>query len=96
MKTVYEDFYKVHGCAAGRCDCEKNIGNCNALAESLCHEVKDCNDCMLENVGLARGYVPFQCSLEIMMPDASLVNGTVFPCLVKPYKKDLRRGNNGC
>ena len=96
MKAVYEDFYKVHGCANGRCECEKNDKNCDALAESLCHEVKECNDCMLENVGLAKGYVPYQCDLDVMMPDVSLINGTVFAGLVKPYKKDLRRVNNGC
>ena len=101
MKAVYDDFYKIHGCANGRCECEKNDKCCDVLAEKLCYEVSECNDCLLENIGLARAYVPFQCDIDVMTPDSSLVNGTAFARLVKPYKKDMckdqtRRGNRGC
>jgi len=101
MKAVYEDFYKIHGCDYDRCDCKKNDRNCDVLSAGLCHETNECNDCMLENVGLARAYVPYQCDLDVMTKEASLVHGTVFARLVKPYKKDMacdknRRCANGC
>jgi len=101
MKAVYEDFYKIHGCAAGRCECEKSNKNCDVLAENLCLNVNECNDCMLENPGLASAYVPYQCDFDVMTKESSLVHGTVFAKLVKPYKKETcpeqtRRVKNGC
>jgi hypothetical protein len=94
MRTVYEDFYKIHGCAKDKCSCNnkdcscgKNKEKCDMLQEELCFEISDCNDCVIENVGMAQAYIPFQTEFNPMEPCCSLMYGTVFPCLVQPYNK---------
>ena len=98
MKTVYEDFYKIHGCGNSACG-TKSDKMCDALADRLCFEPSECNDCLLESVGLAQAVVPYQTDLDVMDAQCSLVHGTVFSKLVRPYKKDMshmkmRRCNN--
>lgn len=45
----------------------------------------DCNDCMLERVGLSQAYVPYQNYETLFAPEQGLVCGTAFPSLVMPY-----------
>ncbi len=45
----------------------------------------DCNTCVLEAIGLAQAYVPYQPDGKTMGLEQSLVCGTAFPGLVKPY-----------
>jgi hypothetical protein len=45
----------------------------------------DCNSCVIDAIGLAQAYVPYQPEAATMAAEQSLVCGTVFPSLVKPY-----------
>ena len=47
----------------------------------------DCNSCIIDKIGLAAAYVPYQEKSVLMESDKSLTCGTVFPELVMPYKK---------
>ena len=44
----------------------------------------------ITNVRLATAYVPFQKFCATMSPVKSLIEGTIFPELVSPYKKGPR------
>ncbi len=92
MKEVYEDFYKIHSCNTSTCENLKNDSTCSALAETLCVDTIECNDCLLDTVGLAQAYVPYQTDLDVMEADCSLVLGTAFKQLVKPHKKFMNGG----
>ena len=45
----------------------------------------NCNDCVLESVGLSQAYVPYQNYETLFAPEQGLVCGTAFPSLVMPY-----------
>lgn len=45
----------------------------------------DCNACVIDAIGLAQAYVPYQPDATTMGLEQSLVCGTAFPSLVKPY-----------
>jgi len=47
----------------------------------------DCNTCVLEAIGLAQAFVPFQPDGVPMGLEQSLICGTAFEGLVKPYVK---------
>ena len=49
--------------------------------------VTDCNTCVLQSIGLAQAFVPFQPNANTMDKEQSLVCGTAFPDLVQPYVK---------
>lgn len=49
--------------------------------------VLDCNSCVLQSIGLAQAFVPFQPNANTMDKEQSLVCGTAFPDLVQPYVK---------
>lgn len=51
--------------------------------------VADCNNCIVEKVGLAQAYVPFQMDFDLMEENRSLACGTAFPELVSPYRKNM-------
>ena len=91
MRILYDDFYKIHGCAKDNCNngcsCNTTSEKCSDLANTLSHEISDCNNCVLDHTGLAQVYVPFQENFEIMEGCCSLMYGTVFPCLVQPYER---------
>lgn len=55
--------------------------------------VMDCNRCVIERIGLAQAFVPFQPNANAMEPEQALVCGTAFPDLSMPYVKgsDLLR-----
>ena len=46
---------------------------------------EDCNTCVIDAIGLAQAYVPYQPDAVTMAAEQSLVCGTAFPSLVKPY-----------
>ncbi len=45
---------------------------------------------VLENVKLARAYVPFQKLCATFSPAAALTKGTIFPPLWDNYRKDMK------
>lgn len=49
--------------------------------------VMDCNTCVIEAIGLAQAFVPFQPDGVPMGLEESLICGTAFAGLVKPYAK---------
>ena len=49
--------------------------------------VIDCNTCVLQSIGLAQAFVPFQPNGKTMELEQSLVCGTAFADLVHPYIK---------
>ncbi len=49
----------------------------------------NCNDCVLERVGLSQAYVPYQNYEALFAPEQSLVCGTAFPSLVMPYTQGM-------
>lgn len=60
--------------------------------------VANCNDCVLEDVGLAQAYVPYQNYETLFAPEQGLVCGTAFPSLVMPYTQGMnlkRYGREG-
>lgn len=46
-----------------------------------------CNACVLDKIGLAQAYIPYQTTLNIMGEARSLACGTIFSDLVSPYRK---------
>ena len=97
MKEVYEDFYKIRGCHKNTCGLGAKEMMCDTLAEEFCFEPIECNDCLLETLGLSTAYAPYQPYEDIMTPQCSLYYGTVFAQLVKPHKKDMNmRQKGGC
>lgn len=46
-----------------------------------------CNQWVIDRVGLAQAYVPYQNTFNTMSEDKSLACGTIFSELVQPYKK---------
>lgn len=51
-----------------------------------------CNECVIQKVGLAQAYVPYQATFNVMNPERSLCNGTAFQELISPYKKGTGLG----
>jgi hypothetical protein len=98
MKESYGNYYKIFGCACKGCGCnEKNkcegrtagaeAALCENAKDQFCFEPVDCNDSLIEMIGLADAYVPYQTEFSLMSPEKSLVCGTVFAGLVIPYKR---------
>lgn len=48
---------------------------------------QECNDCVIQMVGLSQAYVPMQSTMNLMTPETSLCNGTAFRELVNHYRK---------
>lgn len=67
-------------CGQNRCN-----QNCPAVDDNM--GVISCNDCVLQAIGLAQAFVPFQPNAVTMDKEQSLVCGTAFPDLVQPYVK---------
>lgn len=59
------------------------------VSPKLCDNmaVLDCNTCVLQSIGLAQAFVPFQPNANTMEPAQSLICGTAFSDLVMPYVK---------
>jgi len=87
----YEDYYTAFGCQKRKdteeCKCVKSKFEdaCAITPDDFCYEVLECNDCVMEHVGLAQAYVPYQTDFTIFSQEESLACGTVFPQLVIPY-----------
>ena len=47
----------------------------------------DCNTCVIQSIGLAQAFVPFQPNANTMDLDQSLICGTAFADLVYPYTR---------
>ncbi len=50
-------------------------------------EQKDCNDWLIDRIGLAQAYVAPQPNADTMSQEQSLICGTAFGDLVQPYKQ---------
>lgn len=57
------------------------------VTEFVSDDYQDCNNCVMNMVGLAQAYVPFQGKYTLLSECRSLLNGTVFQQLVMPYKE---------
>lgn len=99
MTEKYEDFYKVFGCRINRpctadkdckspCAADKECKNpCANTVMDFCYEPAECNDCIIEHVGYAQAYVPYQEDITLLSPEEAVACGTVFPMLVQPYRR---------
>ncbi len=97
MKQVYDEYYRIFSCnkTNKNCECPKKEDPCENTPE-FCYEIADCNDCIIERVGLSEAYVPYQTDFDIMETDESLVLGTTFKNLVIPYKKTSHKMGRCC
>ncbi|MCJ7854968.1 spore coat associated protein CotJA [Lachnospiraceae bacterium NSJ-143] len=88
MKQVYDEYYKIFSCRNNKnCGCQKCPDPCDMTPDDFCYEPADCNDCIIERVGLSEAYVPYQTDFDLMDPEESLMLGTAFKNLVIPYSK---------
>lgn len=71
---------------------ENTRGNCTKGATSMADFDNDCNACVINMIGLAQAYVPFQVELNKMSPSKSLILGTTFADLSQPYVKGTGLG----
>ncbi|MEA5084101.1 MAG: spore coat associated protein CotJA [Lachnospiraceae bacterium] len=91
MTQNYQDYYMAFGCQKQKynedCKCVKSRVEdaCAMTPEDFCYEVLDCNDCVMEHVGLAQAYVPYQTEFKTFSQEDGLACGTIFPQLVIPY-----------
>lgn len=46
-----------------------------------------CNSCVIQHVGMAQAYVPYQEDFSVMSLEQSLACGTAFPVLSMPYQR---------
>lgn len=94
MKQVYDEFYKITGCRRMEkdCSCGKHPDPCDITPEDFCYEPADCNDCIIERIGLSEAYVPYQTDFDIMEADKALMLGTAFKNLVIPYRETMMGG----
>lgn len=90
MKQVYDEFYKIFGCNTS-CGGKKCPDPCDISPDNFCFEPADCNDCIIERIGLAEAYVPYQTDISLMEPEKSLELGTAFEELVIPYTRTLKQ-----
>ncbi|MCI1959742.1 MAG: spore coat associated protein CotJA [Clostridia bacterium] len=106
MKETYGNYYKIFGCACKNCGCdEKPIPRAvSGAQDTLCEDAKsqfyfepaDCNDCIIERVGFADAYVPYQTEFAVMCPEKSLVCGTAFAVLAMPYTRSVCNSDSSC
>lgn len=96
MTQNYEDYYMAFGCQKQKCTdgCQyqrvagKREDPCDITTEDFFYDVLECNDCVMEHVGLAQAYVPYQTEFTTFSQEESLACGTVFPQLVMPYTRN--------
>ncbi len=48
-----------------------------------------CNQCVIDKIGLAQAYIPYQTDMSMMDGVSGLKAGTVFTQLNQPYQKGL-------
>ncbi|MCI8342224.1 MAG: spore coat associated protein CotJA [Firmicutes bacterium] len=61
---------------------------CDNTVLNFCYQPPDCNECIAEHTGYAQAYVPYQESFNISSGEEALCQGTIFPDLIQPYRKD--------
>ena len=90
MIELFDELYEAANNNSRRhCKC----GVCNEMngysekAEMVNPSRMECNTCVIEEVGYAQAYVPYQETMNIMSKEKSLCNGTIFSELVQPYVK---------
>jgi hypothetical protein len=75
------------------CECEntrecKRVDPCDLTPDDFCYEVLECNDCVIDHVGLAQAYIPYQTDFVTFSQEESLACGTIFPQLSIPYTRN--------
>ncbi len=72
-----------------------NTRNCNDTNTNPDTDITftNCNRCIIEKIGYAQAYVPYQEDTNTVSEGQSLLTGTVFSALEMPYEKGsaLRR-----
>lgn len=101
MKQMFDDYYKCFGCGndgvkskpaedesasygarRGRTANTPNTKRGEANSENM-----TCNECVVNRIGYAQAYVPYQTDTEMYGTEMGLESGTVFTALNMPYKR---------
>lgn len=102
MVEMFEDFYMTGGNMEQgthrNCGCRNQVNTYSDNSNMVSPAVYECNNCVVDNIGYAQAYVPYQETTRIMTQEKSLACGTVFTELVDPYVKgsSLRRSMINC
>ena len=95
MKQMFDSYYQEFNCYDRGSEKEIQSQNCcNKPADSgMKQEITEetfyglCNNCVMEKIGLAQAYVPFQRFSTLYSQEEALAAGTAFPELNMPYQK---------
>ena len=85
----YINNYSSNNRMKKECDCMENPQNPSDENKPDIPQAPEnsCNQCVVDNIGYAQAYIPYQENTTLMSENESFTSGTVFEALSKPYEK---------